>query len=308
MTGSDIFAPRNEGQRRTWSLATVPLTLAFLTVGTLAAVLLWNVSGFGQPLSLDEMVEMKNVPPLALAFQIGAGFALSLIPLFLWIRFFERGSLAAIGLHKNPVVPFIAGYFGGLASLTIVVCAIAVMGGYKVEAAGTWAAPTMAALFPLAAYALAFVLQGSTEEIFTRGWMMQIVSSRYGATAGIIFTSLFFSFMHGSNITPGPELIAALANIALVGVFLAIWAVNQGHLWGVCGWHASWNWLVSTGFGLEVSGQSLNVGALVVDLTAVEGTPWWITGGRFGPEASIVTTLFLIAACIWAAARIRRAG
>jgi hypothetical protein len=65
---------------------------------------------------------------------------------------------------------------------------------------------------------------------------------------------------------------------------------------------------MSTGFGLEVSGIKLDTGALIVDLASISSMPWWITGGKFGPEASVVTTAFLLVACIWAMARIRRAA
>jgi hypothetical protein len=63
---------------------------------------------------------------------------------------------------------------------------------------------------------------------------------------------------------------------------------------------------MSTGFGLEVSGIKLETGALIVDLASVSSVPWWITGGKFGPEASLVTTAFLAVACAWALARVKR--
>jgi membrane protease YdiL (CAAX protease family) len=308
MQGTDIFAPRTENHRRTWTLATVALMVAFLLVGTLAAIPLWNLSGLGAPLTFDPAIDAKTSTPYREAFGIGASFALALIPLFLWIWFFERGRLDAIGLRSNPISPFFGGFFGGLASVSIVILAITLLGGYSVEATGAWQAPSMASLAPIAAFGLAFILQGSTEEIFVRGWIMQIASSRYGVTAGIIFSTLVFSVLHGGNIEPSAELVVALLNIVLVGAFLAIWAINQGHLWGVCGWHASWNWLMSTGFGLEVSGIKLDTGALIVDLASISSVPWWITGGKFGPEASLVTTAFLAVACAWALARVKRAG
>jgi len=308
LQGTDIFAPRTENHRPTWTLATVFLLVAFLVLGSLAAVPIWNLSGFGAPLTFDPAIDGKTGTPLRDAFGIGAGFAFALVPLFLWIWFFERGRLDAIGLRSNPVAPFLGGLFGGLASISIVVLAIALLGGYRVEAPGAFLSASPAALAPFAAYGLAFILQGSTEEIFMRGWLMQIAASRYGVTVGIIFSTFVFSILHAGNIEPSVELGVALLNIVLVGVFLAVWAINQGHLWGVCGWHASWNWLTSTGFGLEVSGQDLRVGGLVVDLASIPSTPWWITGGKFGPEASLVTTAFLLAACVWALARAGRAA
>jgi membrane protease YdiL (CAAX protease family) len=256
---------------------------------------------------MDPAKDLPNSSPLREAFGIGAGFVLALVPLFLWIWFFERGRLSGIGLRGNPLLPFLGGIVSGLASITVVVSIIALLGGYRIEGAGMWSTPTAAALFPFAAFGLAFILQGSTEEIFMRGWLLQIAASRYGVTLAIILSSLFFSLLHAGNIDPKVELVFALANIVLVGIFLAVLCVNQGYLWTACGWHASWNWLMSTGFGLEVSGIDLKTGALVLDLARVDASPWWITGGVFGPEASAVTTAFLLAACLWALLHRRRA-
>lgn len=300
MNGTDIYAPRAENHRRTWTIAVMVMVVVFLVIGSLAAALIWNVSGLGAPLTFDPKTDLPNSTPLREAFGLGVGFALALVPLFLWIWFFERGSLSTIGLRGNPFMPFIAGILGGMASITIVVSIIALLGGYRIEGVGMWTTPTAAALAPFAFFGLAFLIQGSTEEVFMRGWLMQIAASRYGVTIAIILSSMYFSILHGGNIEPKVELAFALANIVLVGIFLAVLCVNQGNLWIACGWHASWNWLMSTGFGLEVSGIDLKTGALVLDLAKIDAAPWWITGGIFGPEASAVTTAFLLAACAWA--------
>ena len=300
MTGTDIYAPRAENHRRTWTIGVMAMVVLFIVMGSLAAILAWNASGLGTPLTLDPVKDLPNSSPLREAFGLGAGFALALVPLFLWIWFFERGRLSTIGLRGNPILPFIGGLLGGMASITIVVCTIALLGGYRIEGTGMWSIPTPAALFPFAIFGLAFIIQSSTEEIFMRGWLMQIAASRYGVTLAIILSSLFFSILHGGNIEPKVELAFALANIVLVGTFLAVLCVNQGYLWTACGWHASWNWLLSTGFGLEVSGMDLKTGAFVLDLAKNDTSPWWITGGIFGPEASAVATAFLLVACVWA--------
>jgi uncharacterized protein len=207
--------------------------------------------------------------------------------------------LSAIGFAGPAIWPFVRGILWGLVSLASVVCLIALAGGYRIETGGVWTQVAMTAFAPFGAAALAFIIQGSSEEIMIRGWLMQLAASRYGVTLGIVFSTIVFSLLHGINIAPSDELVLGLANIVLVGAFLGLYAAQEGSIWGVCGWHAAWNWLLGVGFGLEVSGGEIGVGALVVDLKSESGVPWWITGGAFGPEASLVTTGALLAGFLW---------
>jgi hypothetical protein len=183
--------------------------------------------------------------------------------------------------------------------MAIVILIIAASGGYSIEAGGRLNAPTFAVLWPYIVFAGAFVIQGSSEELIMRGWLMQLTASRYGVTAGIVFSTIVFSALHGGNIQASDELVLGLLNIVLVGAFLGLYAAQEGSIWGVCGWHAAWNWILGLGFGLEVSGTGLGTSALIVDLKANNGVPWWITGGAFGPEASVITTGVLLAGFLW---------
>ena len=151
-----------------------------------------------------------------------------------------------------------------------------------------------AALMALVFLFIGFMVQGATEEIFMRGWLFQLLTSRYGIVVGIIGNMLMFSALHAGNITFSTELLIGLFNIVLVAIMLSFYALKEGTLWGVCAWHSAWNWLLGVGFGLEVSGQSLKVVPLFIDLKNAENTPVWLNGGAFGPEASVVTSVILL--------------
>ena len=105
---------------------------------------------------------------------------------------------------------------------------------------------------------------------------------------------MLFGLLHASNIDPSPELLTGVLNVVLFGVFIGVYAAREGSLWGVCGWHAAWNWLLGLGFGLEVSGHVIDSTPLVVDLGTQTTVPWWVTGAAFGPEGSVVTTAVLL--------------
>ena len=111
-------------------------------------------------------------------------------------------------------------------------------------------------------------------------------------------SSALFGLLHAGNIKPSPELAVGVANVVLFGVMIGFYAAREGSLWGICGWHAAWNWLLGLGFGLEVSGQVIQTPPLIVDLADRTGAPWWLTGAAFGPEGSVVTTAVLLLACV----------
>ena len=208
---------------------------------------------------------------------------------------FERRGLRQIGFNDQGLQRFLRGYAVGLAFLLAVVGVIWALGGYRIEGGGAFMAASVGgALVPIVVLLLGFVIQGSTEEILTRGWLMQVIASRHGLAWGVGVSSALFGLLHAANIDPSPELLTGVLNVVLFGVFIGLYAAREGSLWGVCGWHAAWNWLLGLGFGLEVSGQVIETTPLVVDLGTQTTVPWWVTGAAFGPEGSVVTTAVLL--------------
>ena len=259
----------------------------FLVGGFFAASALRDFYGWGVLLAEYSWGHM--------AYQLGPAFAAVTLLCILWVFIFERRGLGAIGLNGGFFGRFLRGYLVGLGFLGAVVGIIAYLGGYEVEGAGSLA---MTALIPIGVMLVAFIIQGSTEEILFRGWLMSLISSRHGAFWGVLVTSVLFGVLHGSNIPPGQALYLGMANIVLVGLFLGIYAFKEGSIWGVCGFHAAWNWLLGVGFGLEVSGGLIVEQPLIVDLASSNSVDWWITGGPFGPEASIVTAAVFVTGCV----------
>ena len=199
---------------------------------------------------------------------------------------------------------FLRGYLLGLAFLLTVIGVIWAAGGYVVEGAGAFGSAAIgAALLPIGVLLLGFIIQGSSEELLFRGWLMQLIASRYGLWIAVIANSALFALAHAGNIEPSKELLVGLANIVLFGLFISLYAVREGSLWGVCGWHAAWNWLLGLGFGLEVSGMKIDSLPLITDLAAAPGAVWWLTGGAFGPEASVVATAVLLIGTVMLALR-----
>lgn len=287
MAGIELYAPRRSRHRRTWTLAALVLAVVFIVVGQVAGAVPGIMAGLLTP--EGEPVGWPGTAWTLVSFAFTAGIVM------LWVTLFERRGLKEIGFNGSGLKRFLRGYAIGLAFLVAVVGAIWALGGYRIDAGGAFAAADVgAALVPIAVLLLGFVVQGSTEEILTRGWLMQVIASRHGLAWGLGLSSVLFGLLHAANIDPSPELLTGVLNVVLFGVFIGLYAAREGSLWGVCGWHAAWNWLLGLGFGLEVSGQVIETTPLVVDLGTQTDVPWWVTGADFGPEGSVITTAVLL--------------
>lgn len=295
MAGFELYAPRTAEHKRTWTLAIIGI---LLVINILSGILAAIPYGFQAAAYLQSHpgATMKDVPPPDLngLWFLIAPTAISIALVLLWMFAFEKRRPEVIGFNGDGVKRFFRGYGWGCAMLVFVVGVIWAMGGYRIEGPGAWAAAAMATLLPIAGYCLGFVIQGSSEEVLTRGWLMQTVASRHGIVIAVILNSLLFGAAHLGNIKPSPAMYAGCANVALFGVFISLYACRDRSLWGVCGWHGAWNWLLGLGFGLEVSGLKMGAKPLIVDLGDTPGAAWWLTGAEWGPEASIVTTLMLL--------------
>jgi len=289
LAGIELYAPRTPRHRRTWTAAALVLAVVFIILGQTFTAVPGLMLGF---LTMNG----RSVGWAGTAFSL-FGFAATALIVVGWVTLFERRNLRTIGFNGHALKRFARGYGVGLAFLLVVVGGIAALGGYTIEAGGAFSTPApLVALWPILVLLLGFVIQGSTEEILTRGWLMQVIASRHGLAWGIGLSSALFGLLHAANIKPSPELAVGVANVALFGVMIGLYAAREGSLWGVCGWHAAWNWLLGLGFGLEVSGQVVETKPLIVDLATRTEVPWWITGAAFGPEGSVVTTVVLLVA------------
>jgi len=237
--------------------------------------------------------------PLNLLYVLVVVFGFSALAMVLWVRFVENRPLASMGLRRQQAI----GRFGRGLGLGLIFNAVAVftifaLGGYDIAAfAPAFAAP--GALVMIALLFVGFIVQGSTEEIMMRGWVLSAMAARFGLVIAIIVNSTIFAALHLGNEGLGHINWIAMANIVLVGLFLSLYAVREGSLMGVCGFHAAWNWLLGLGFGLDVSGSAVDVPALIVDFDNRTDMADWLTGSSFGPEGSLVVSAVLFVGVLW---------
>jgi membrane protease YdiL (CAAX protease family) len=209
-------------------------------------------------------------------------------------RFIERRHPPELA-GLTSLSEFFGGLALGVALFSAVLAVLWLLRVYHLQGRGTIAS--------LGAGALMALFAATVEETLIRGFLFRIVQMVGGTWIAILISSAFFGAAHAFN--PGATVTSSTAIALEAGVLLAAAYVLTSRLWFPIGLHAGWNFSEGSLYGLAVSGFTPK-GALT--LGTLSG-PNILTGGAFGPEASIiavalccsVTTLLL-----WRAAKADR--
>ncbi len=203
-----------------------------------------------------------------------------------YCRRFERRSLFSMGLvKKGAVAEYAAGLGIGLAmfGLTVGIC---VATGHM-----TLTLSPAPAYGMLLLYFLGYLIQGMSEEILCRGFLMASMQRNCPTWAAIFLNSLIFALLHFGN--PGVTPLALL-NLALFGVFASFYTLRRGSIWGIGAIHAVWNFAQGNLFGISVSGIAGNP-SLLTAAASTDGS--FMHGGAFGMEGGLAVTVVMVMGC-----------
>lgn len=142
----------------------------------------------------------------------------------------------------------------------------------------------------IALYMMGFFVQGMSEEFIFRGYLMNSIGGSHSALLAVGISSVAFALAHISN--PGFGLVPFF-NLVLFGVFAGLYMILFDDIWGACAIHSIWNFTQGNVYGISVSGTSDTES---VFRTTARTSHAILSGGEFGIEGSIVTTLVLLAA------------
>lgn len=209
-----------------------------------------------------------------------------------WSRFVERRSLATMGLTGTQGLrKYLGGLAIGVGMMVLAVASIWLAGGYvSNDVLPAFSSPR--SLFWIVMLLLGFIFQSGVEEFIFRGWLLSTATRRWNVVAGFVASSVAFAFLHFSPHQPFSITILAF----IFGLFACTWAWRAGSIWGVMGWHAGWNWITGVGFAVPITGFDMHLPALLVELTP--SGPNILTGGREGPEGSVLTMGLLATATL----------
>jgi hypothetical protein len=208
----------------------------------------------------------------------------------------QKMQLKKIGLDPTNMAQEIAIGFGlGIAVAAAPVAAMALGGAYHVDKINPFNPLLICAC-------IAMFLVALNEELMFRVFIFQTAERKWGTVASVVITSTIFGCMHLMNDVHGATILqklwGALSLIPEAGLLLNAALLVRRRIWLPVGIHWAWNFFEGSVFGTDVSGT--NLGATVIE-PSIAG-PGWLTGGAFGPEASLFGVLMgtaLSAILIW---------
>ena len=212
-------------------------------------------------------------------------FVFILLLFIFWVKVIEKNSLSTLGFVKRNWLKYLG--WGILISL-LQMGMIALV--YQVGGIGTFELNELSLepiLFILGLFPF-WLLQGGTEEVATRGWLLTRIAARANLPLAIAISSSLFGILHLGNV--GVTFLSLL-NIILDGVLAALLFIYTDSIWLVVAQHGTWNYVQGNLLGFQVSGTGAD--ASIFSFTMGSG-PDWLTGGAFGAEGSIITTLVLL--------------
>jgi membrane protease YdiL (CAAX protease family) len=238
------------------------------------------------------MGRVEDNAGVALGIGAVAGTAI-LFAYGLAIRYLERRRVAELR-RQGAVAGFVVGVVVGGALLAAVIGVIALFGDYHVRGSGSVAgAVTVLGLMIPTAIA---------EELLFRAVLFRMVEQWVGTWWALGISALVFGLLHLVN--PGATIFGALAIAIEAGVMLGAAYLLTRSVWLAIGIHLGWNVVQGGIFGATVSGTTSHQPSLIRgDFSGSD----LLTGGGFGPEASVVSiAIGLVTAVIlllWAARR-----
>jgi len=252
-------------------------------------LLIWisgNIFGILLHGALDPDPQRMTLLSAALGMFIPATLASAFV-----VRIYERGRLEDIGMgwSSASLRQFWAGA-GASAS-----AAVLVIGGACASGMATFekiADPKAAFNLGQLVFIGVLLLFGAVgEELMFRGYAFQLLAGSFGPWPVIPAFGILFAVAHLSTLG---SWWLGMVNTGLWGLLLGFAVWRSGALWMSIGLHFGWNFILPlagarlSGFTLGLTGYELKWKAAI-----------WLSGGEYGPEGSVLTTVACALLMIW---------
>lgn len=195
----------------------------------------------------------------------------------LWTRLFEkqwRWDILINGICRNIV----RGILIGFAYFVILIGLLYVTGCYSAQ----YASPHW--LYIISNLCFCFLVACGEEVIF-RGILFRMIDERFGLWWALGISALIFGLVHIIN--PNASIWSSIAIAIEAGVLLGAAYKYSNSLCLPIGIHWVWNFTEGNIFGCSISGGDAEESIFTANLAG----PDFITGGSFGPEASVIALI-----------------
>ena len=232
---------------------------------------------------VDLVMDLAGKPWVLLIELLGTAFSVAAVLIFALV--IEKRSGASLGLTAPKKEVAITAPLGALLGVTLIALVVGIC--YFTNSITLQRSDSN--LLWLVPFFFAFFVQGFSEELLFRGYIMTaLLRWKQKPWLAVFVSALIFAVMHGDN--NGLNLIG-LVNLFLFGVTTALLTFRTGNLWMATTLHALWNFAQGNLFGISVSGTPLM--PTLWSSTLVAGRDL-THGGAFGLEGGCVTTLILL--------------
>ncbi len=221
--------------------------------------------------TLEDKYDTLVTHPLLMISVFGA--------LVMMTKMYKPSGLANFFITKKRFLKdVLKGTLFGIVILTI--CAVLLMlTGYVTFSMGK------ISIFLFLHYILYFLVIAMFEELLSRTYPLFVFAESYPIGLAILINGLLFGLLHVLN--PGFTLVAML-NITLAGMLFSMFTLYHRSINWAIGIHLGWNFTQGILFGYKVSGTD-TPGVLLAKPTGV----FYLSGGEFGIEGSLICTLVL---------------
>ena len=274
-------------------------SLALLKVAVYIFVCFSPTILINQPLFREPLTYAYQHMPLELYGLLVSGteLTIALSMLFLFSRFIDKRPFLSYGF-AGRTVSGAAREFGCGAAVAALMVSIVMLVLYMAGCYHVLSVQFNSQLFSFLPF---FFVAALREEVMFRGYVMQTLEKNWGIVSAIILSSVMFGFLHLMNFEDDVSLPAKLYSCFCLsidaGLVFGVAYLATRRLWFPFGLHFAWNVFEGPIYGTPVSSLDLAKPLLVSKLSG----PFYLTGGVFGPEASLVevTVCLLLVGIMW---------
>ena len=260
----------------------------------LAFILIFGSSALiGEAVVIGTLYGMGYDPlnGIMLTGQIGAllpyyGYIIFIGVTLLYCKFIEKKDFKSFGISWNLA----SGLAGGVFAVILLFAIIAI--GCAFNAISFSGVNSNIDINSLILWGIAFMIQGTTEEIMCRGFLLNTLKNKISLPMTVFVSSTAFAFPHLLSLFEAEfiYIIPGILNLYLISVIFSLLTLWKSNIWSACGLHIVWNFVLYTIMGLSLSGsESTSHGLLIFNVK----NPNVLNGAEYGLEASLITTTVL---------------